>query len=84
MIGQVAAVRIEGFNLSQHVYLIHDRKALHAPAVGAWWKFVAAELGGQKPLSEHEGEGEEGEAEERRAPEHARVRGGLVGAGKAR
>jgi DNA-binding transcriptional LysR family regulator len=39
-VGQVIPVRIEGFTLAQHVYLIHDRKALHSPAVQAWWKFV--------------------------------------------
>jgi DNA-binding transcriptional LysR family regulator len=39
-IGQVVPVRIEGFTLVQHVYLIRDRKALHSPAVQAWWKFV--------------------------------------------
>lgn len=39
-VGQVFPLRIEGFSLAQHVYLIHDRKALHSPAVSAWWKFV--------------------------------------------
>ena len=52
--GQVAPVRIEGFNLSQHIYLIHDRKALHAPAVGAWWNYITAKLGQQKPAADQE------------------------------
>lgn len=39
-IGQVTQVRMEGFTLDQHVYLIHDRKALHSPAVQAWWKYI--------------------------------------------
>src|SRR5688572_5168344 len=39
-IGQVVPVRIESFTLAQHVYLIRDRKALHSPAVQAWWKYV--------------------------------------------
>ena len=38
--GQVVPVRIDGFALAQHVYLVHDRKALNSPAVSAWWKFV--------------------------------------------
>jgi DNA-binding transcriptional LysR family regulator len=54
--GQVAPVRIEGFNLSQHIYLIHDRKALHAPAVGAWWNYIQSKLGQHKPTSEQEEE----------------------------
>jgi DNA-binding transcriptional LysR family regulator len=83
MIGQVAPVRIEGFNLSQHVYLIHDRKALHTPAVGAWWKYIATFMGGQKPAADHEEE-IEAEAEEKRVPERARSKSGLVGAGKSR
>jgi DNA-binding transcriptional LysR family regulator len=41
-VGQVVPVRIEGFTLAQHVYLIHDRKALHSPAVQAWWKFIGS------------------------------------------
>ncbi len=44
-IGQVVPLRIEGFSLEQHVYLIHDRKALHSPAVGAWWKFINSMVG---------------------------------------
>ena len=44
-IGQVIPVRIEGFTLNQHVYLIHDRKALHSSAVGAWWKFINGKVG---------------------------------------
>ncbi len=43
-VGQVVAVRIEGFTLTQHVYLIRDRKALNSPAVGAWWKFVEGKV----------------------------------------
>jgi DNA-binding transcriptional LysR family regulator len=39
-VGQVVPVRIEGFTLNQHVYLVRDRKALNSPAVAAWWKFV--------------------------------------------
>ena len=57
--GQVAPVRIEGFNLSQHIYLIHDRKALHAPAVGAWWNYITAKLGQQKPVTDQEEEAEQ-------------------------
>lgn len=41
-VGQVVPIRIEGLTLAQHVYLIHDRKALHSPAVQAWWKFISA------------------------------------------
>lgn len=41
-VGQVVPVRMEGFTLAQHVYLIHDRKALHSPAVQAWWKFIGS------------------------------------------
>jgi DNA-binding transcriptional LysR family regulator len=41
-VGQVIPVRIEGFTLAQHVYLIHDRKALHSPAVQAWWKYISS------------------------------------------
>jgi hypothetical protein len=44
-VGQVAAVRIEGFSLVQHVYIIRDRKALNSPAVSAWWKFVEGKVG---------------------------------------
>jgi hypothetical protein len=56
LIGQVIPVRIEGLSLSQHVYLIHDRKALHTAAVGAWWKFITSKVGQQKPLSDDEPE----------------------------
>jgi DNA-binding transcriptional LysR family regulator len=83
MIGQVAPVRIEGFNLSQHVYLIQDRKALHTPAVGAWWKYIATVMGGQKPETDQESEPEP-EPEEKRAPERHRSKGSLVAAGKSR
>jgi DNA-binding transcriptional LysR family regulator len=41
-VGQVVPIRIDGFTLAQHVYLIHDRKALHSPAAQAWWKFISA------------------------------------------
>jgi DNA-binding transcriptional LysR family regulator len=44
-VGQVVPVRIDGFALNQHVYLIHDRKALHSSAVGAWWKFINSKVG---------------------------------------
>jgi DNA-binding transcriptional LysR family regulator len=44
-IGQVVPVRIENFTLTQHVYLIRDRKALHSPAVQAWWKYVNSRTG---------------------------------------
>jgi DNA-binding transcriptional LysR family regulator len=44
-VGQVVPVRIDGFTLNQHVYLIHDRKALHSSAVGAWWKFINSKVG---------------------------------------
>jgi DNA-binding transcriptional LysR family regulator len=50
LIDQVIPVRIEGFSLTQHVYLIHDRKALHTPAVGAWWKYITSKVGQQRPL----------------------------------
>jgi hypothetical protein len=62
MIGQVAAVKIEGFNLGQHVYLIYDRKALHTPAVNAWWKYIGTVLGGQKSGAENE--------DQEQVPEH--------------
>jgi DNA-binding transcriptional LysR family regulator len=45
LIGQVVPVRIEGFTLNQHVYLIHDRKSLHSPAVAVWWKFINSKVG---------------------------------------
>ena len=44
-VGQVVSVRIEGFVLTQHVYLVRDRKALNSPAVSAWWKFVESKAG---------------------------------------
>jgi DNA-binding transcriptional LysR family regulator len=50
LVDQVIPVRIEGFSLAQHVYLIHDRKALHTPAVGAWWKYITGKVGQQRPL----------------------------------
>lgn len=53
MVGQVVPVRIESFTLSQHVYLIHDRKALRNPAVDAWWRFISAQLG-QRPGQEQD------------------------------
>jgi DNA-binding transcriptional LysR family regulator len=59
LIGQVIPVRIEAFSLAQHVYLIHDRKALHTPAVGAWWKYITSKVGQQRPVPEHEEEAEE-------------------------
>lgn len=58
LIDQVVPVRIEGFSLTQHVYLIHDRKALHSPAVGAWWKFITSKVGQQKPIADPEQEDE--------------------------
>jgi DNA-binding transcriptional LysR family regulator len=45
MVGQVVPVRIEGFTLFQHAYLINDRKAMPTPATVAWWKFIAAKTG---------------------------------------
>jgi DNA-binding transcriptional LysR family regulator len=54
LIGQVVPVRMEGFSLSQHVYLIHDRKALHSPAVSAWWKFVNERIGQRPSISARE------------------------------
>jgi DNA-binding transcriptional LysR family regulator len=59
LIGQVIPVRIEAFSLAQHVYLIHDRKALHTPAVGAWWKYITSKVGQQRPVPEAEEEVEE-------------------------
>jgi DNA-binding transcriptional LysR family regulator len=44
LVGQVVPVRIEGFSLVQHIYLVHDRKALHTPAVSAWWKFIESHV----------------------------------------
>ncbi|HET6312541.1 MAG TPA: LysR family transcriptional regulator [Chloroflexia bacterium] len=64
-VGQVFPLRIEGFSLAQHVYLIHDRKALHSPAVSAWWKFVDGKVA--KP-SHAESKGESNEREEIAAP----------------
>ncbi|HET9493291.1 MAG TPA: LysR family transcriptional regulator [Chloroflexia bacterium] len=52
MVGQVVPVRIEGFSLSQHAYLINDRKAMPTPATVAWWKFIAAKTGQATPPSE--------------------------------
>ncbi len=85
MIGQVVPVKIEGFNLSQHVYLIHDRKALHTPAVGAWWKYIATKMGSQKPAADQDEESET-EQEEKRAVERPKVKNGtgLVSVGKTR
>lgn len=54
-VGQVFPLRIEGFSFAQHVYLIHDRKALHSPAVGVWWKFVEAKIGKQTEQHTEEG-----------------------------
>ncbi len=54
-VGQVFPLRIEGFSLAQHVYLIHDRKALHSPAVGAWWKFIESKMAKQPELPTQEG-----------------------------
>lgn len=73
MIGQVASVRIEGFNLSQHVYLIQDRKALHTPAVGAWWKYIGEAMGGKKPSGGIEDEADP-EAEEKPTSRPQRTR----------
>ena len=58
-VGQVVSVRIDGFALNQHVYLIHDRKALHSSAVGAWWKFINSKVG-QRSSRDGDGDGEEG------------------------
>jgi DNA-binding transcriptional LysR family regulator len=58
LIGQVIPVRIEAFSLTQHVYLIHDRKALHTPAVGAWWKYINSKVGQQQPVTDPEHEEE--------------------------
>ena len=52
MVGQVVPVRIEGFSLFQHAYLINDRKAMPTPATVAWWKFVAAKTGQSTPPAE--------------------------------
>ncbi len=52
-VGQVFPLRIEGFSLAQHVYLIHDRKALHSPAVSAWWKFVDNKVAKQGRTEAH-------------------------------
>jgi DNA-binding transcriptional LysR family regulator len=64
-VGQVFPLRIEGFSLAQHVYLIHDRKALHSPAVSAWWKFVDNKVGKQ---GRTESQVEEEQREEALAP----------------
>ena len=52
MVGQVVPVRIEGFSLAQHAYLINDRKAMPTPATVAWWKFVGAKTGQSTPAVE--------------------------------
>jgi DNA-binding transcriptional LysR family regulator len=57
-VGQVVPVRIEGFTLAQHVYLIRDRKALHSPAVGVWWRFISGKVPqrpAESPPAEREG-----------------------------
>lgn len=53
-IGQVVPVHIEGLALKQHVYLIRDRKALHSPAVGAWWKYITAKVQQAEPVKQAE------------------------------
>jgi len=53
-IGQVASIRIEGFGLTQHVYLIRDRKALNSPAVTAWWGFIEKKAGKQGNEAEYQ------------------------------
>lgn len=60
-VGQVFPLRIEGFSLAQHVYLIHDRKALHSPAVGAWWKYIEAKMAKQPEPNTQNGTGDEAE-----------------------
>jgi DNA-binding transcriptional LysR family regulator len=52
-VGQVVPVRIEGFALVQHVYLIRDRKALNSPAVSAWWSYIEEKA---KPRQHEPGE----------------------------
>ena len=52
MVGQVVPVRIEGFSLFQHAYLINDRKAMPTPATVAWWKFIAFKTGQNIPLTD--------------------------------
>ncbi|MDQ3929860.1 MAG: LysR family transcriptional regulator [Chloroflexota bacterium] len=64
-VGQVFPLRIEGFSLAQHVYLIHDRKALHSPAVSAWWKFVDGKVA---KLDHVEAKGDVSPREEALAP----------------
>lgn len=56
-VGQVVPVRIDGFTLNQHIYLIHDRKALHSSAVGAWWKFINSKVGQRSTRVGEEDEG---------------------------
>lgn len=58
-VGQVVPLRIEGFTLAQHVYLIRDRKALNSPAVAAWWKFVDTHVTAQPEEKAGEGSGEQ-------------------------
>jgi DNA-binding transcriptional LysR family regulator len=72
LIGQVVPVRIDSFALAQHIYLIHDRKALHTPAVGAWWKFISSKVGQQKPVPEHEEEPEDAQPHSVKTVQHAR------------
>ena len=53
MVGQVVPVRMEGFTLSQHAYLINDRKAMPTPATVAWWKYIATKTGqGTAPVEQ--------------------------------
>jgi hypothetical protein len=80
MIGQIAPVRIESFNLSQHVYLIQDRKALHTPAVGAWWKYVATVVASRETTPVQEELNEPEREEQRRVAERTRTKSSLVGA----
>lgn len=55
LVGQVVPVRVEGFSLAQHVYLVRDRKALHSPAVNAWWKFVESKVTKDAEIGEQGG-----------------------------
>jgi DNA-binding transcriptional LysR family regulator len=77
LVDQVIPVRIEGFSLTQHVYLIHDRKALHTPAVGAWWKYITGKVGQQRPLpdSDHDEVPEQVPADKVGANGHSLVTG---------
>jgi DNA-binding transcriptional LysR family regulator len=80
LIGQVVPVRIEGFTLNQHVYLIHDRKSLHSPAVAVWWKFINSKVGQH---TTPETEAEQVPAEVRSAqPQPQRTRMAVAKAGK--